>query len=230
MISEAGMAWMGEALRELVLDSFSEMYVQSRGVNTQLIQKLGLVTWQCPSTPCPDDTGRFLYGPYGERLEGRLMMPWFSPSGSLVSFESRPPFEKDLLKIQGPSARWIPVWAGMPFSMPEIARQRRVVLVEGFFDAVPFWRNFPTTPVLACGTSKLSWNQRRFLLRWVREVIVIFDHDDAGISGVEQVRKAMGQEVAVRPFCTFGQVGEDPSSFWARVGDHGFLQEFAMVA
>lgn len=218
-LSSATMQWLSDCLKEadppsdLALD-----YLEGRGMSQDLIEKAGVKTWLAPSKPCPDQGWNRLYGPYGEIFEGKIVAPIWTARGELLGVEYRSPFKKDFHRLVAESSRWNPLWMGMPWTMPLIWNQRRVALVEGYYDAVPLWRAYPDFPVLACNTASVSRTQRIFLSRFVDEVWFVYDNDPAGHKGAQAAEKSLFRTHKVRLFVDYGRKGDDPGKVWDRGG------------
>ncbi len=75
---------------------------------------------------------------------------------------------------------------GLAQSFLSVRRARRVYLVEGYFDVLAMWVAGVHNVVATCGTA-LTREHARYLSRYVREVVLVFDND---VAGVEARRRA----------------------------------------
>jgi len=70
------------------------------------------------------------------------------------------------------------VFLGLPQALEAIWATRAVFLVEGVFDFFVVQRVFPNT--LCPLAARIMWTQHRFLERWCRYVVFMFDTDEKG--------------------------------------------------
>ena len=153
-------------------------------------------------------------GRYGERFFGRLMFPITDPAGKVVGFGGRVIDEglpKYLNSAETPLFHKSAQVYGLFQAKESIRAVDRVVVVEGYLDVLALAQSGISYVVATLGTS-LTPDHVRILRRYTKNVIALFDGDEAG-------RKA-----AARSFEIFveggllGQAaflpdGEDPDSF-----------------
>lgn len=192
-------------------------YLFGRGFDEHTLRRHCVVEWDVPPTGCPDKEWAERFGDRAPALRGKIVFPSFSPSGDLVGVECRTPYQKDPYKLNSFRSAWVPAWRGLPCYMEKIWRSRSVVLVEGVFDAAPLWRVFPEVPVLVCGTSRVTRQQYKFLCRFADLVVVVFDHDQAGHDGVQQLKQKR-PPFEVIDFSRYGEKRDDPGRIWQRGG------------
>lgn len=137
-----------------------------------------------------------------DRFRGRLIWPIRDTSGSVIGFGARKLLDDD----QGPKYLNTPetplykksqVLYGIDKARREIAKQDRVVIVEGYTDVMACHLAGVPVAVATCGTAFGSEHiavLRRFLIdsdHFTSEIIFTFDGDDAG---QRAAHKAFGDE------------------------------------
>ncbi len=121
---------------------------------------------------------------YYDKFRGRLMFPIHTPNGRIAAFGGRTldPEQKVAKYINSPES---PVYSkrktlyGLYFAKEEIAKIDKAILVEGYMDVISLYQNGIKNVVAASGTS-LTEDQVRLLSRYTKNIVVIFDADEAG--------------------------------------------------
>jgi len=119
-------------------------------------------------------------------MEGQITFPVWNSSGVLRGVETRLWEETQFRKY---TQYWLESWQedstflGCPAALESIWETGVVYLVEGMFDFFPVQRVFPNT--LCTLTAKVTEAQQRFLKRYCKHVVFMFDMDQKGkeISG-----------------------------------------------
>jgi len=219
--------WITESIAEMTLTKEATAYLIKRGAQVCSFEALGHVVWSLPNKACPDVSFCEKYGERGERFQGHIISPYFSPRGHILGFEARTP-DKSIFDVRTPDAKWNPVWIGLlPDNMNKIWNGCSVWVVEGVFDLFPLERVIPSSDViLASVHASLSRNHVNFLKRFCRgQVSVVFDMDPPGKRGA---KKAM--EYLSRVGVTFRNVeykgGKDPGVVWETYGINGMHKAF----
>lgn len=175
-------------------------------------------------------TGLFSEGSRGlyDRFRGRLMWPISDMTGSTVGFGGRRLYEDD----KGPKYLNSPetvlykksqVLYGISFAKRQIAKQRQLVVVEGYTDVMACHIAGVTTAVATCGTAfgeghiKIA---RRLLSDdgSPAEVIFTFDGDEAGQQAAVKAFNEAHQFNA-QTFIAVGPEGMDPCDVRQHRGD-----------
>jgi len=216
-----------QALANCELSEEASIYLLGRGVRPEVLRTWGFVTWDPPTSPCPDTSTAEKLGPCWERWEGRVIYPLYSPRGLLLGFDSRTPYQKDVSRFLLPDASWHPVWIGMPGAMEGIWQGRPVVIVEGFFDVAALHHVVKDAVVLGSGPASLSHAQHDFLTRFRPEVHMVYDMDKAGRRGSEQAYKALLRGGVSCYVHRYGHEGDDPGLIWQRGGRDLLLEVFS---
>ncbi len=151
---------------------------------------------------------------YGEKFFDRLIFPIVNPGGKVVGFGGRvigQGFPKYLNSAETPLFRKGANLYGL-FQAKESIRERdRVLVVEGYLDVLALFQFGISYAVATLGTA-LTPDHVRILGRYTKNIIALFDGDDAG-------RKAAARSFEV--FIEGGMLGrtaflpekEDPDTF-----------------
>lgn len=124
------------------------------------------------------------FGGNHSQFRSRITIPIYNHRGQLVAFGGRifGPAEKDRPKYINSSASEIyeksQVLYGLYESLALIKKQKRVVLVEGYFDVIALLA-LGVPAVAPCGTS-LTDAHAELLKKYTPEIILCFDQDSAG--------------------------------------------------
>lgn len=160
-------------------------YLRGRGVTDSQICEFGIgigpdVVW-APKKLRETPDGKKFNRQFKGSMEGQLTFPIYNPMGKLRGVETRLWEETKTRKY---SQYWLSSWKedavflGLPNALPAIWETGTVFLVEGVFDFFVVQRVFPNTicPLAA----RVMRTQHRFLLRWCRHVVFMFDSDEKG--------------------------------------------------
>lgn len=159
----------------------------------------------------------------------RLMVPIRDTSGRVVAFGGRDLSgdspakyintpENDLYKKSR-------VLYGLYEARDTMRREKRAILVEGYFDLLrPFDVGIENV-VATCGTA-LTIDQARLLRRYVPEVVIVYDGDTAGIqAAIRGVSILTAAGLTVRALSL--PDGQDPDDFIQANGADAFAQRVA---
>lgn len=220
----------------------AEEYVLGRGVPEWVAMRLRIGVWPdgVLGDQAPDLDFKNRYGPHGERLQGRLIIPLYSPKGDLIGFESRSMSVKSVHRFLLPQARWTPVFIGMDlWAAKRVFDGGNVWLGEGIFDMGALSHVIPSGDVaLATLRAHLSRRQADFLRRFCRGTVnIVFDEDEAGRVGARGREEPgrRGYPGAVQVLRSLGvscreiryQGGKDPGEIWERSGTEGLRAALA---
>jgi DNA primase len=159
-------------------------------------------------------------GGHYDRLRGRVTFPIQDVRGRVIGFGGRavaPGQEPKYLNTpESPIFRKREVFYGFPAALEAMRRAGRAVVVEGYFDLIALHRAGIEEGVATCGTS-LTQEHARNLLRRTRQVVLLFDGDEAGQRAIERsLEVLLPQGLRVRAIAL--PAGDDPDSFLARDG------------
>ena len=122
-------------------------------------------------------------GGHYDLLRGRVVFPIQDARGRVVAFGGRAlgadQEPKYLNTPESPVFRKREAFYGFPHALEPIRRNDRAVVVEGYFDRIALHRAGVEEAIATCGTS-LTEEHARNLRRRTRNVILLFDGDNAG--------------------------------------------------
>lgn len=153
------------------------------------------------------------------RFRGRLIFPILDALGHHVGFGGRllgPGEPKYLNSADSPVFSKARLLYGLTWSKHAIRREDRVIIVEGYFDAVRLLSAGLDAVVAPLGTA-LTEQQAALLGRYTRNAFLLYDSDRPGLkatfrAGDELLRHGFSVQVVTLP------EGEDPDTF---VDTHG---------
>jgi DNA primase len=159
-----------------------------------------------------------------DRFRGRIMFPIEASGGRIAGFGARAIRDEDSPKYlnspESPVYRKGALLFGLPLARTAIRERRRVLVAEGYLDAIRLHASGFTHAVSTCGTA-LTPEQARMLARFEAEAVLVYDGDDAGVRAADRALDPLAQAgVAVRVLLLPG--GEDPDSFIAKHGAAAF--------
>jgi len=159
-------------------------------------------------------------GGHYDRLRGRVTFPIRDVRGRIVGFGGRAIFEeqepKYLNSPESPVFKKREAFYGFPMALEPIRRLERAVVVEGYFDLIALHRAGIGGVLATCGTS-LTEDHGRQLRRRTRQVVLLFDGDEAGQKAVERSLSVL-LPAGLRVRAAALPPGEDPDSFLAARG------------
>ncbi len=133
-----------------------------------------------------------LYDP----LEGRVVFPQVNPSGKYLGFVGRvlpgvTGKDKYLSTGTTPIFRRAEVLYRIDKARPHIEARKEVIVVEGLLDAALMFQ-VGMRHVVATGTKAMTDAQAQILQRYAKVLTVMFDNNQAGKDGYEDVRRRRG--------------------------------------
>lgn len=240
-----------ELFRELLWDESSDEaraareYVASRGLTRADADRFQLgyaprdaAAWRARLAAQGHDEARQLEvgllgvredgAPARARFRGRLMLPIQDAAGHVVGFGGRIIGDgepKYLNTSQGPLFDKGRLLYGLSWAKHPIRKAERVLVVEGYFDAIQLALGGIEQAVAPNGTA-LTEHQAEALARLTRNVFLLYDSDKAGLkatfrAGIELLRHGVSARVVTLPS------GEDPDTF---VRAHGAAALEAQLA
>jgi len=222
----------------LELDEDHEDYLLGRGAKSSTIQELNIKSWERPFEPSPSKNFTEKYGQYGERLEGMLAIPLYSPSNQIVGVEFRSTQEKRVMEYRTPRAQWNAVFAGLKNALPNIINGGSIYITEGIFDLFALeWVVSGESAVISTIGARLSKTHVNFLSRFAQKSVnMVYDNDETGKNATFGVKTKDGK-------CKVGAVellerkgldaraiqyhgAKDPGEIWDRGGATALYQAF----
>lgn len=209
-------------------------YLQTRGLNKNLIEMfmLGYISHEQDfskvlaqyDTKTIKDSGIFIIknGSYVSRFNGRIIIPIRNKIGKVIAFSGR--------SIGGEQPKYINSPETSIFKKREIlfnmdkakADTNLLFLVEGYFDVMALYNNGFTPAVCTMGTS-LSFDHVKILKNYFKEVLLVFDGDNAGRKAAIRALDIFIQGDFI-PYVTYLPDNEDPDSFLQKKGPLAFAE------
>ena len=185
-------------------------YLRSKGFGLGLIEKSGLII-------AKDNGG------YYDRFRKRILIPIHDTKGRTVAFGARV-LDNSLPKyINSPET---PVYSkskvlfGLDLNNEEIRLKDLAVIVEGYFDLIFPYQAGVKNITASCGTA-LTQEQIRLLKRYSRNVVLVYDSDNAGQMATLRSIDTLIEE-GLNVMAARLPEGYDPDSFARRFGPEGF--------
>lgn len=158
-------------------------YLRSKNITLSLIEKAGLII-------AKDNQG------YYDRFRQRVIVPISDVRNRVIAFGARV-LDNSLPKyINSPETA---VYSksktlfGLNLSKEAIITQDCAVIVEGYFDLIAPFQAGITNIAASCGTA-LTTEQARLLKRYSRNIVMIYDADDAGQSATMRSLELLVEE------------------------------------
>ncbi len=164
-------------------------------------------------------------GGYRERFRGRVIFPVADARGRVCGFGARALDDAVPKYLNSPESAVYhksSLLYGLYQALPEIRRERRVLVVEGYMDLIGLWQKGVRNVAATCGTS-LTEHHARTLKRTAEEIILLFDGD---VAGKRSAVRAGGPLYAagVSPLVLFPPKGMDPDD-WAKAASAQELKD-----
>jgi len=161
---------------------------------------------------------------YYDRFRNRIIFPVWSHVGKIIGFGGRilTPDEKAPKYLNSPETEVYhksQVLYGLYQTKREARQDDRVLLVEGYTDVLALYQA-KIGAVACCGTA-LTPNQVKLLGRYVKEVRLLYDADDAGVAATERAIDCVLQNGLDASVLSLPE-GEDPDSFLSSQGEDQF--------
>ena len=244
-VNGAAAEYFRKTLWEDELGREARAYVEQRGVSRELAERVGLgfapreigLMRAYLNTLGFDDArleqAGLLVTPEGSteprpRFRGRLMFPIYDIGGHVVGFGGRllgPGEPKYLNSPESPIFSKGKLLYGLNWAKQAARRDERMLVVEGYFDAMRLIGAGVESVVAPMGTA-LTEDQAKLIRRYTDRVYLLYDSDKAGLkatfrSGDELLRQGASVQVVTLP------EGEDPDSFVRANGARGLEAQLA---
>ncbi len=161
-----------------------------------------------------------------DRFRNRVVFPIQDVRGRVIGFGGRAlsgdQEPKYLNSPESPIFRKRDAFFGFPDALEPIRREERAVVVEGYFDRVALQRAGIDAAVATCGTA-LTEGHARNLRRRTKNVVLLFDGDEAGQKAMERSLEVL-LPAGVRVHAAVLPAGEDPDDFLEKHGASALRQ------
>ena len=162
-----------------------------------------------------------------DRFRNRVMFPIFDEMGKIVAFGGRVMDDSKPKYLNSPET---PAYnKGSHLYALNFARKsgsRRVIIVEGYMDAIALHQKGIDWAVASLGTA-LTQSQARLLKRYFDEVFIGYDSDSAGqnatVRGLE-ILAAQGLKVNILDLGSVDKTVKDPDEFLRKHPPEDFMQ------
>jgi DNA primase len=159
-------------------------------------------------------------GGYYDLLRGRLVFPIQDARGRVIAFGGRAlaaeQEPKYLNTPESPLFRKREAFYGLPFALEPMRSSGRAIVVEGYFDQIALVQAGLGESLATCGTA-LSEEHAKGLARRTRNVVLLFDGDEAGQRAMLRALEVM-LPAGLRARAAALPVGLDPDDFFRREG------------
>lgn len=153
------------------------------------------------------------------RFRNRLMFPIYDPQGRVIAFGGRVIGQgepKYLNSAESPVFVKGTTLYGMNWAKNAIRRDERVMLVEGYFDAIRLMIAGAESVVAPLGTA-LTEPQAELIRKYTSTVFLLYDSDQAGLKATFRAGDILLKQGFKVHVVTFPD-GDDPDTFVARHG------------
>lgn len=154
-------------------------------------------------------------------FSGRLIFPIRSPGGDVVAFGGRNISGGEPKYINSPETELYQkrrVLFGLNRAVKGIQQNRRVLVVEGYFDVLAFFEAGLPCAVAPLGTA-LTEDQARVLRRYADRATLVFDDDRAGIQAARRGIEVM-EKVGMQCDVVVPHGGKDPADILVNEGSN----------
>ena len=148
--------------------------------------------------------------PY-DRFRNRLMFPIHDGQGRIIGFGGRTLGNDDAKYLNGaesPLYRKSTVLYGLHHALEAMRSEKKVIVVEGYFDVLACHRVGMKNVVATCGTA-LTEEHAKLLKRYVETVVLCLDSDRAGQAAAERAFPILSKTDLIIEAVALGQ--KDPA-------------------
>lgn len=191
-------------------------YLKSKDIAVSLIEKAGLIVAK--------DSGEGFY----DRFRHRIMFPIFDTQGHCRAFGGRALEDGTVKYINSPETFLYTKGHhlyGFESAKKAILQEDAVVVVEGYLDCVMPVQAGVQNVVASLGTA-LTVEQIRLLRRYTKNVIMLYDMDQAGQQAMIRSLDILVEEGMNVSIAQLSE-GEDPDSFICQFGVDAFREKLS---
>lgn len=162
-------------------------------------------------------------GSLRERFRNRLMFPITDNRGRVVGFGGRLLAEGQPKYLNSPETKIFRkkgLLYGLHLASPSLRERKTAILVEGYLDVIALYQYGFANAVASLGTA-FTPEHGSLLKRYVQEVILLFDNDEAGIRATDRAieifrNQGLKVKIIILP------KGQDPDDFLQAQGKEAF--------
>lgn len=164
---------------------------------------------------------------YYDRFRARIIFPLKDVRGRILGFAGRIIVKSDqeAKYLNSPETEIYKKGDqvfGLNFAKESIRKEDRVFIFEGYFDQIRAHQAGVKNTVATCGTA-LTPKQVSLLKGYTKNVVLVFDADQAGQMASEKGYKALAEQGLNIALITLPE-GDDPDSFIQQHGPKAFLE------
>jgi DNA primase len=189
----------------------------AQGFSQPLLEAIGLVI--------PRERGGGCY----DRFRHRLMFPIIDPSGHVLAFGGRVlSFEDQPKYLNSPESLLFSkgrTFYGLHATQSAIAKQRCVIIVEGYLDLISLWQAGLRNVVATLGTALTPFHME-VLRRYTDQIVLLFDGDAAGKRAAWRSLESF-LKASLFPKMVFLPDGEDPDQHVQKRGTQFLLDQIS---
>ncbi len=213
-------SWLEQGFKPLSTEH--QKYLKKRGVDSN--SSVSFHTWGSPASTCPCQRFVANFGYTGRRLQGNLVIPIYSPRGSLLGMEARS-FSSDgskkVLQYRTDQAQWNPYFLGSEKAFEALWGGYDLWIVEGIFDKIALEKVVPNSDcvisTLRAGMDNNSVNMISRFLTPLNSIYIAYDNDETGRKKADWL-KAKFTSLGGRVYlCNYR--GKDPNEVWSTGGE-----------
>jgi DNA primase len=158
---------------------------------------------------------------YGEKVydffRNRLMIPIHNRQGHLIAFAGRALENSDPQKYKNSRYDKSSLLFGLDRARKKIHKSRRVIVVEGYLDAMALW-SFGLEETVACQGTALTTKHLETLKSITNQIYLLFDGDKAGLQAALKVSLHIPNMQGIACYVGILPAGQDPDSFIRQEG------------
>ena len=191
-------------------------FAREKKMEISELEKLGLVAAR------KDSKGHY------DWFRNRIMFPIYGMDGQVLGFGGRTLDEDDGKNPKYMNSPESPVFSkknvfyGLHNSRNEIRRKRQAVLVEGYMDFIKLYAKGTRNVVATLGTA-FTKDHATILRRFCDEVVIVYDGDAAGISSAVRAGEILLEREVSSKICRIPD-GLDPDDYVEKYGAEGFAE------
>jgi len=163
---------------------------------------------------------------YYDRFRARIIFPLKDVRGRILGFAGRiiVKSDKEAKYLNSPETEIYKKGDqvfGLNLAKESIRREGRVFIFEGYFDQIRAHQAGIKNTIATCGTA-LTPKQVSLLKNYAKNVVLVFDSDQAGQAAADKGYKALADQGLNIALISLPE-GEDPDSFILKQGSKAFL-------
>ncbi|GHT08946.1 hypothetical protein AGMMS49532_05440 [Endomicrobiia bacterium] len=201
-ILESSANFYNKCLLERASAQKAREYIKKRGINREAVNKFKIgfapkgqfLQWALEKDYKDDDllkaglitrTGR---GIFFECMSERVVFPIFDVQGRIVAFGGRTIADHKIKYLNTPETAVYSKSSnlyGLFQTLPELRKERKIIVLEGYIDAVILQQFGITGAVATLGTA-FTQNHAKLVSRYSDSVTLLFDSDNAGRTAAQR--------------------------------------------